>query len=97
MNTNSNVDSRTLDDKKNQKIIDNHENGKPSASDNKAELTRTTSRSTDRNYKSSVSFSEHAHVQHQVQQYQLSIHRQNSLRFSTYKKKNDLESRLNRM
>ena len=38
------------------------------------------------------------HVQHQVQQHQLFLHRQNSLRLSNYiKKKNDLESKLNRL
>lgn len=50
--------------------------------------------------KLSVSFSEaEVQVQHQVAQHQLSIHRQNSLRLSNYKKKqnNDLESRVNRM
>lgn len=50
--------------------------------------------------KLSVSFSEaEVQVQHQVAQHQLSIHRQNSLRLSSYKKKqnNDLESRVNRM
>lgn len=51
-------------------------------------------------HKLSVSFSEaEVQVQHQVAQHQLSIHRQNSIRLSSYKKKqsNDLESRLNRM
>ena len=53
-----------------------------------------------RNQKLSVSFCEgDTVVQHQVAQHQLSIHRQNSLRLSSHKKKqnNDLESRINRM
>ena len=37
-------------------------------------------------------------VQHQVQQHQLFLHRQNSMRFTNYvKKKNDLESKINRL
>lgn len=37
-------------------------------------------------------------VQHQVQQHQLLLHRQNSLRLTSYiKKKNDLESKINRL
>lgn len=37
-------------------------------------------------------------VQHQVQQHQLFLHRQNSLRLSNYiKKKNDFESKINRL
>ena len=44
-----------------------------------------------------VSFCEEDPVQRQVQLHQLNIHRQNSLRFSNYKKKNDLETKINRM
>ena len=48
-------------------------------------------------HKASVSFSDEDHLQHQVKQHQLRIHKQNSLRFSTYKRPNDLESKLSRM
>ncbi len=48
--------------------------------------------------KQSVSFNQDDYVQHQVKQHQLRLHRQHSLKFSNYtKKNNDLESRLNRM
>lgn len=48
------------------------------------------------NQKASVSFSEEDHLQHQVKQHQLRIHKQNSLRFSTHKKPDDLESKIGR-
>lgn len=46
-----------------------------------------------------VSFSGENHLQHQIYQHQLSLHRENSVRFSADKKRteNDLESKMNRM
>jgi hypothetical protein len=48
-------------------------------------------------YKPSVSFIKEDHMQQQVQQHQLRLHKQNSIRYASFiKKNNDLESKINR-
>ncbi len=83
--------------------IQDHENNMINKSDQAKFSNRTSSEEKKNSLKvvykqcSNVSFCEEDPIQRQVQQHQLNIHRQNSLRFSNHKKKDDLESKINRM
>jgi hypothetical protein len=68
------------------------------SNDGKSNLTPSSSYTPSNRFPNDDTATLEQHVQHQVQQHQLFLHRQNSLRLSTYiKKKNDLESKLNRL